>query len=398
MSHRVLYVNDNPADSETVRQALGANPDALQLVEARTRAEFEAYACQPGFAAVLVSIPVFDFNGTEVVERIHALASSTPIVLLAGVDAEWTALEAMKTGATGYILKQNAQIERLASFVHAAIDKGQVVEMKRQAERELDRSQVIFKSVLNALTSHIAVLDHEGGIVEVNEAWSRFAERNGPLDPADVGPGANYLDVCAKAAEEGDRQARMAVEGIQGILDSHYASFTMEYPCHSPDELRWFVLTATPVQLEQSGAVVAHTDITDRRIAEESLYQTRVQLDFALRALSIGYWEWNLETDEAYFSPEWKLQLGYNDNEAPNLRQTWEDLLHPDDRAEAIATVKGWAKQGHWGPLSTEYRLRHADRTYRRILCKASVQKNNSGRAVRMIGVHVDITPREPEA
>ncbi|MBX7259195.1 MAG: PAS domain-containing protein [Candidatus Hydrogenedentes bacterium] len=396
--YHVLFVNDSASDSEKVGIALGSCSEEFELVEAKTLGDFETYLLQPDYAAVLVNLPVFDFQGTQAVARIQSALPGTPILLLTGPDTEWVALEAMRIGASGYLPKQPGYLERLPRCLQVAIDRGSLFEMKAQAERELIRSQTFNRAILDALTEHIAVLDQNGVILTVNDAWVRFAEKNGPIDTADVGPGTNYLDVCAKAADCGDRQARMALEGIQGILDGAIDSFSMEYPCHSPEEQRWFIISVTPIGEGFSGAVVVHTDITDRRIAEESLHQTRVQLDFTLRALSIGYWEWDLQTGEAYYSAEWKLQLGYDETEVTNHRESWKALLHPEDRESVVATMQEWSRSSLRTPLSALYRMLHKDGSYRKILCKASIQRDSTGKPLRMIGVHVDVTPGAHES
>ncbi len=120
-------------------------------------------------------------------------------------------------------------------------------------------------AVMNSLTAHIAVLDGEGGIVAVNDAWSRFAAANGGL-AARTGVGTNYLQVCGAG---GNGDAGEIVEGIRAVLSGGRENYTVEYPCHSPEEQRWFLLYATP--LPRGGAVISHIDITGRKRAEDEL-------------------------------------------------------------------------------------------------------------------------------
>ena len=99
--------------------------------------------------------------------------------------------------------------------------------------------------VLNSLAAHIAVLDAQGVVVAVNEAWRRFARENGSLDD-DCYVGTNYLATCEAALQHsGDDTAEVALQGIQAVLGGHLASASLEYPCHAPNEHRWFVVHIT---------------------------------------------------------------------------------------------------------------------------------------------------------
>ena len=129
-------------------------------------------------------------------------------------------------------------------------------------------------AVLDSVASHIAVVDRSGVIVAVNEPWRRFAIENSaePDRPArNTGIGVNYLQVCRESHGESSEGTMVAHDGIRSVLDGTLPSFTVEYPCHSPEKQRWFIMSATRLGSGESGAVIAHTDITARRKAEEAL-------------------------------------------------------------------------------------------------------------------------------
>lgn len=121
-------------------------------------------------------------------------------------------------------------------------------------------------AALNSLDVQIAVLDEDGIIVAVNDAWVRFAAENGAADHPSVIEGAHYL---AAYDEVDDAKAVAALAGVRDVIDGTRDEFVLEYPCHSPDEIRWFELRATPLRDEgRRGAVVAHSVITQRKLAE----------------------------------------------------------------------------------------------------------------------------------
>lgn len=114
------------------------------------------------------------------------------------------------------------------------------------------------QDVIDALDGNVAVLDPHGVIRLVNRAWNDFAERNGSAGAPLTGPGVNYLDVCQRGAQT-DELASHIAQGLNAVVEGRLATFSCDYPCHSPDERRWFRMNATPMP---SGEVlVTHFEI-----------------------------------------------------------------------------------------------------------------------------------------
>jgi len=125
-------------------------------------------------------------------------------------------------------------------------------------------------AVLDALTSHICVLDSSGVITLVNEAWRQFALENSSVATR-TGVGTHYLDVCRAATGPGSEEAAAFADGVRGVLEGRNGLFQLEYPCHSPTENRWFVGRVTPLKGSERGAVVSHMNVTDRKLVEFEL-------------------------------------------------------------------------------------------------------------------------------
>lgn len=121
-------------------------------------------------------------------------------------------------------------------------------------------------SVLDALVARIAVLDRQGLIVAANRAWTRFAEEDDSR-PQDYEVGMNYLDSVRARAEQGDGSAAHTLVGLSAVLSGQKPRFELEYPHHSGNLERWFLLQISPLP-EAGGCVVAHIDITTRKQAE----------------------------------------------------------------------------------------------------------------------------------
>lgn len=141
------------------------------------------------------------------------------------------------------------------------------VTFERQAEAALREAEAFSIAILNSLTSEIVVLDKQGKIVAVNEAWLEFGRQNGVTDLASIGVGADYFAACAASGP--GTGGPEALRGLQAVLAGELAEFTYEYPCPGPQGMRWFALRAVPLRGERQGLVIAHNDITAQRRAAQ---------------------------------------------------------------------------------------------------------------------------------
>ena len=173
---------------------------------------------------------------------------------------------------------------QLARLMGVSID---ITEQKR-AEETLRESEEFNRTILASLRNHIAILDKKGTIVSVSEAWEQFARENGAVSLAGLGPGINYLEVCRRSILANDDLASQALEGIQSVLDGKMDLFSLEYPCHSPSESRWFLMEVMPFRRSEGGVVISHTNVTQRKNAELEARQRGEELAHVTRIATIG--------------------------------------------------------------------------------------------------------------
>lgn len=130
---------------------------------------------------------------------------------------------------------------------------------------------LLYKKVLNAMSTHIAILDENGNILETNDAWREFGKTNG-MQSEFTCLGLNYLNVCDSAGIQGDKDSREVAQGIRDIIHGETDEFFMHYPCHSPDEKRWFAIRVVAYREDKSfRVIVSHENITPIIEIQEAL-------------------------------------------------------------------------------------------------------------------------------
>ena len=112
---------------------------------------------------------------------------------------------------------------------------------------------------------------------------------------------------------------------------------------------------------------------------------------YAIEGTTDGLWDWNLETDQVYFSRNWKKMIGYEDNEIENKLEEWEVRVHPDDKEHAIKDILD-NNNKVTDYYQNTHRLRHKDGSWIWILDRGKTYFNKKGKAIRMVGFHSNIT------
>ncbi len=160
---------------------------------------------------------------------------------------------------------------------------------------------------LDTMPQHIVVVDSQCVIVYCNRAWIEFGRQNG-IDPGFDWRGVDYLG----GIDGTDPNAESTRDGIRAVVKGDTDRFQIEYPCHGPTESRWFQMEARPLPARHGGALVSHTDISDRVLGERRAHLLSKVMDSSSQAVLI--------TDDTerivYVNPAFTEITGFTEAEA----------------------------------------------------------------------------------
>ncbi len=257
-------------------------------------------------------------------------------------------------------------------------DRKQLGRALQRSEENLARAQEV------ALTGSWTLDIPDNRLEWSDETYRIFALP--PQSPID-------LEVFFSHIHPDDRQAvQLAWEAALGG-----APYDIEHRILADGKIKW-VRERARLEFDQSGPLMTGLgtvqDITEQKLVWMLYEQARERLEFALHGASDGLWDWNLETNEVYYSPRWKSMLGYAENELANHLDTWKQVVHPDDRDHALQRVSDYLN-GKTSKFEIEFRLRHKDGHWVEVLSRARLACDEHGQPLqprRLIGTHVDIS------
>lgn len=135
-------------------------------------------------------------------------------------------------------------------------------------------------------------------------------------------------------------------------------------------------------------------DVTQLKRAQQELHESEEKWKFALEGVNDGLWDWNLSTNEVIRSQNWNKMLGFASNEVDNTFETWNKLLHPDDKVTTFEALQKHLS-GETSFYSSIHRMLCKNGTYKWVLDRGKIfAHDTTGKPTRMIGVHSDYTER----
>ena len=248
-----------------------------------------------------------------------------------------------------------------------------------QSEQKLLQSHAYQKAIVEALPQLVVVTDGKKAVATNSKLVKFFGYENLEAFHKD------YDCICDLFVQNGDYlQKQMgSLSWIEYLLEP---SSTINKVQIQQNGLRYtFLVKAQEIDYNDSFLAVATlTDITEDELI-------KVRYGFALESGNDGIWDWNLEDNSVFFSKKYKQMLGYSDEEMPNDLHQWRKRIHPKDIADTDKAFKA-SVNGDDAKYEAMFRLKHKDGHWVWIYSRAKVVRNHPNKAIRLVGIHTDVT------
>lgn len=275
------------------------------------------------------------------------------------------------------------QAVRALAHVAEAAELGLQIQRKRSLQKAVEQNAQDWDESFRAAFEHslygMLVYDLGGKILDAN---AELCTRLGYTRQELIGM---YLDQIVAP-----RDASSLSEHLEAIRAGGFAVFETEHVARDGSVHKVEISCRTYVYGEDQIVLAISRDIAQ----PVQTTAADAALRLALEASQTGLFDWDLATNKVVFSPEWKAQLGYKDEEISDDFAEWELRVHPDDVQAMVAGLKAYLERPRTG-YEAEYRMRHKNGTYLWMLVRGAVIVGDNGVSKRMLGSHVDITSRK---
>ena len=255
---------------------------------------------------------------------------------------------------------------------------------QRLSEAALSESEALKGSILSSLENLIAVLNKDGIIIDVNDAWKRnLHEVGSPSWSAAVG--TSYVEILRRSADQWP-EAQEVLAVIQTVMNGRVQRLRYDYRYDLSPQPRWFAATVTPLRTRDGGVVICFKDITDVKKIE-ARYGELVE---TVRAI---VWRAEVPTFRiTYASKQAEELLGYPSERWVREADFWKDHIHPEDRDWVLAFVAKATEEKR----KHEFECRMIAADGRTVWLRNIVNViGGNGQPSELVCVSVDITERK---
>jgi len=258
----------------------------------------------------------------------------------------------------------------------------------QEAERARQQSQESFQKIFENTTEGIAICSLTGKFLQVNQILCEFLG----YSEAEL-LNLNYHQVTQP------RNLESASILIQQLISQEISYFSQEKQyIHQNGTLLWGQEIGSIIRHPHGSPkylLLAVKNINSQKLAELIQQQNQERLQLVIESSGDGFWDWDITKNEVYFSPCWLKMLDYQPDELPPKVETWESLIHPEDKAMVMKTLNGHFKDDSIA-YKFDYRLLTKSGTWKWIANYGKVlARDNQGNPLRMAGIHREISDRK---
>ncbi len=311
---RILYLEDDAVDAELMQDTLKMGGLACDVTRVETESGFLAALQQGGMDLILADYSLPSFDGLSALSITLRQRPDLPFIFVSGTMGEEVAVEALKIGATDYVLK--TRLSRLVPAVRRALREANETAALRRAERKLQDREAKIRRLVEANIVGIFTWDLEGRILEANDAFLRIVA----CDRDDLKSGrVRWTDLTP--AEWRDRDERAVADlKATGICQAFEKEFFRKNGNRVP-----VLIGGALFQGGGNEGVAFVLDLSEQKRAEDALRRSESYLAEAQTLSQTGSWAWSPEQGISYWSEECYRVLSFD----PRRRSSCSEHVRP---------------------------------------------------------------------
>ena len=377
----ILIVEDSADDAELVVAELCRAQIMFDWQRVETEADFLAGLKQlPDLVLSDLALP--QFSGWRALELLIASGQDIPFILISGTMGEDTAVEAMKRGATDYLLKD--RIARLGNAIRRALEQKKFRLEREKLKQEIALREQRLNAFFTGASVGLACFDKELRYAQINKT---LAEING--FPVEDHIGRTVRDMLPQFASIIEPMLQRVLKTGESILDVELAGETPKCPGFQ----RYWVQSLFPIaQLDgrPDGVGVVVVEVTERKQAEEALRAGEERFRQFAENINEVFWITDPSGQEViYVSPAYETIWGRTCASLLQSPQNWLEAIHPEDRERIVAAMRTNDQPADYNET---YRILRPDGSLRWIHDRAFPLRNAAGEVHRIVGTAEDIT------
>jgi PAS domain S-box-containing protein len=165
---RILHIDDNIHDRQLIKDALQKEHHGFEVLEADSREKFERRLAEGGFDIILSDFNILGFDGLQVLQVVKEKNPDLPVIIVTGTGSEEIAIQAMKLGASDYVIKSVKHIQGLAPTIKSVLENKKIDEERKIALSALRESEELYRSIYDNSSVAILLTSPDGSISAAN--------------------------------------------------------------------------------------------------------------------------------------------------------------------------------------------------------------------------------------
>lgn len=254
------------------------------------------------------------------------------------------------------------------------------------AKLQAEDARNLLNEAVDSISHGLAIYDQDDRLIVFNEAYRQYT-----MLGEFIQVGRTYHEILTKVSQAQLFANSQSTEWMQQRIEHHNKADNTSLEVKRGDG-RWFMLQE--IRSPGGYVIASRIDITEIKMTGEALKDAELRWSLSMRGANDGVWDWNLETDQVFYSERWKTMLGYLPGDVGDSPEEWRSRLHPDDEPRAHELLKAHL-EGNTEFYNLELRMRCKDGSYKWIQTRGKAFIDAHGKPIRISGSHTDISEKK---